>query len=402
MKQRDVLMLADAMAPVVAAAITKATAPLLERIAGLERQIADQPKPPTADEIAALVPAGKDVDAETVKTLVLDEVAAQVKALPPAKDGASVTAEDVRPMLVALVDQRFADLPKPQDGKSVNADDLQPMVMELVAAAVAGLPKPRDGESVDPEVVKAMVGDAVAAAVGALPPAKDGADADLEVVKTLIVEEVRSAVAALPPAKDGASVSLDDVRPVIVAAVGEAVAALPRPADGKSITVEDVRPLMQDLVDKAVAGLPAPKDGVGIAGAVIDREGNLVVTLTNGAAVTLGRVIGKDGDPGRDGLGFDDMEIVHDGARSFVVRLIRGDVVKEFPFVLPVVIDRGVFKEGTEYEFGDAVSFGGSLWIAQKSTTDRPGTSDAWRLSVKKGRDGKDGEAPKPPAKVKL
>jgi hypothetical protein len=55
----------------------------------------------------------------------------------------------------------------------------------------------------------------------------------------------------------------------------------------------------------------------------------------------------------------------------------------------PVIRDCGVWISGA-YEPGNAVSKGGSLWIAQRQTTDAPGASDAWRLAVKRGRDGRD------------
>lgn len=59
---------------------------------------------------------------------------------------------------------------------------------------------------------------------------------------------------------------------------------------------------------------------------------------------------------------------------------------------LPVMLDRGVYRPGMDAKEGDCVSFGGSLWVAQRDTQDKPGTDDSgWRLAVKKGRDGKDG-----------
>jgi hypothetical protein len=71
-------------------------------------------------------------------------------------------------------------------------------------------------------------------------------------------------------------------------------------------------------------------------------------------------------------------------------------------FHIPMVIDRGVWREG-EHAKGDHVTWDGSGWIAQTTTTDKPGTSSAWRLSTKRGRDGKDGGsgAPKPPSVVR-
>lgn len=98
----------------------------------------------------------------------------------------------------------------------------------------------------------------------------------------------------------------------------------------------------------------------------------------------------KQGRPGEPGLGFDDLEVIHDGERNLTLRFARGEQVKEFPLTLPIVLDRGVFKDGTEYVKGDAVTWAGSLWIAQKDTNTKPDSGEGWRLAVKRGRDGKD------------
>jgi integrin beta 3 len=102
---------------------------------------------------------------------------------------------------------------------------------------------------------------------------------------------------------------------------------------------------------------------------------------------------GKQGEPGadgKDGLGFDDMTVEHDGERGVLLKFQRGDVVKEFPLNFDVVLDRGVYKAEQQYAKGDAVTWGGSLWIAQKATDAKPDSGDGWRLAVKRGRDGKD------------
>lgn len=143
------------------------------------------------------------------------------------------------------------------------------------------------------------------------------------------------------------------------------------------------------------------RDGVGNSGAVIDRDGNLILFLTDGKTINLGPVVGKDGAPGEkgtdgrdgaDGVGFDDMVVEHDGERTIALRFIRGEEIKEFAFSIPVVLDRGVYKADKEYSQGDAVTWGGSLWIAQTAAKGKPGESDGWRLAVKKGRDGRDGK----------
>ncbi len=46
----------------------------------------------------------------------------------------------------------------------------------------------------------------------------------------------------------------------------------------------------------------------------------------------------------------------------------------------------GVHAEGHQYAKGALVTRSGSMWHAEIETTARPGTSDDWRLAVKRGR----------------
>lgn len=102
---------------------------------------------------------------------------------------------------------------------------------------------------------------------------------------------------------------------------------------------------------------------------------------------------GIDGKDGADGLGFDDLSVEYDGERGFTLKFARGDRTKTFAFELPIVIDRGFWRDGATVAKGDGVTFGGSYWIAQKATSTKPEIgNDDWRLAVKKGRDGKDGD----------
>ncbi len=78
--------------------------------------------------------------------------------------------------------------------------------------------------------------------------------------------------------------------------------------------------------------------------------------------------------------------------RSVTVRhaLTDGAVVEK-QVKVPALVYREIWREGT-YEQGDAVTRDGSTWICRvASTTATPGTSEDWKLAVKKGRDGKDG-----------
>lgn len=166
--------------------------------------------------------------------------------------------------------------------------------------------------------------------------------------------------------------------------------------------------------DKGEPGQPGEKgqdgaDGVGIAGALINRDSELVITTTKGEAVNLGVVVGKDGQPGRDGvdgLGFDDADVTYDGERGFTIKWQQGDRVKERSFHVPTVIDRGYWREGTEAKVGDAMTHDGTLWIAVRDTKAKPAReSDDWRIGARRGRDGLQGPAGKdykPPEPVKL
>lgn len=134
------------------------------------------------------------------------------------------------------------------------------------------------------------------------------------------------------------------------------------------------------------------KDAANIVEALKD-SGELVLTLQDGRLIRTGIRDGEKGKDGRDGFGFDDMDAcVLDDDRTIELSFRRGDEEKCFTFKWPTPIDRGVYKAGGHYEAGDAVTWGGSLWIAQRATDAKPDTPESgWRLAVKKGRDGKNG-----------
>lgn len=148
-------------------------------------------------------------------------------------------------------------------------------------------------------------------------------------------------------------------------------------ADGASVALSDVEGMVEGKV--AAWALDFERRAQGVLERAIDRVPK--------------PADGKDGRDGSDGIGFDDLTVEHDGERGIVLRFARGSEVKEFPMSFPVTIDRGVYKDDSAYQRGDAVTWGGSLWIAQKDAPDsKPGMGDGWRLAVKKGRDGKDGK----------
>lgn len=127
----------------------------------------------------------------------------------------------------------------------------------------------------------------------------------------------------------------------------------------------------------------------GIASAVIDRDNSLVLTYTDGTTQSLGVVVGKDGDAGAT-FTLDDFIIDHTDERVIELKFRRGDVMHSFELEFPFPIYRGVWVEG-RYSKGDLVTWGGSMWHAEKDTEAKPdGGEGDWKLAVKRGRDGKD------------
>lgn len=166
-------------------------------------------------------------------------------------------------------------------------------------------------------------------------------------------------------------------------------------ADADAI-VAQIPLIVEETVTKAITGISKPKDGIGLAAALIDQDGILVLTLSDGTLCKLGRVHGRDGAPGKDGkdgLGYEDLEVVQTDERDVLIRFVRGDEKKEFPLRIAGFVDRGVYAPDAQYQKGDGVTWGGCLWLAQRDTAgEKPNAgSDAWRLAVKCGRDGKDG-----------
>lgn len=193
---------------------------------------------------------------------------------------------------------------------------------------------------------------------------------------------------------DGKSVTPDDVLPALREELKVAIDAIPKPQDGrdgvngvdgkdgipgkdgKSISLEEARGLLTDIHEMSVSkwALDFERRASDLIQRCIDR----IPAPENG----------KDG---RDGVGFDDLTVEHDGTGLVSIKFVRGSVTKSFDIRLPVLIDKGIFKDEEIYQKGDCVTCGGSLWIAQTDkAVGKPGISEDWRLAVKRGRDGKD------------
>lgn len=179
--------------------------------------------------------------------------------------------------------------------------------------------------------------------------------------------------------------------------------------DGKDAVVDTalLAEMVAAAVRAAVAALPVPKDGKdGAPGTKGDRgeigasvHPDTVSLMVREAAEKITAVIPKPKD-GADGFSLDDFDVsLAEDGRTLTLKFERGDLKRERTIKLETLIYREVWREG-EYERGDVVTWGGSIFIAQRKPTGKPGDPDSgWKLAVKHGRDGRDGAAPVPQVK---
>ena len=264
------------------------------------------------------------------------------------------------------------------------------------------------------------------------PSGKDGRDVDVAIVRQLIAEKVTEALAHLRQPVDGR-----DGR------AGKDGVDGKDGRDGKGVDAEVVRAIVASEVVFAVEQIQVPKDGKdGLPGAPgkdgrdgrdgkDGRDGNDGIDGAAGrdaaeieiVAIDVGRSYQRGSfaqyrgglirafrrtDPitnaGLEACGWnvvvqgilEEREEVLDEGRRIKRTTIYTDgreMVREFKTAC--ILYRGVWREGT-FERGDTVTWGGSSWHCEETTTDKPGDSRAWRLMVKEGRPGRDYKAPEP------
>jgi collagen type III alpha len=357
---------------------------------------------------------GEDADPQVVLDLVMEQsrglITQEIAALPPAqpgepgRDGNDADPAEVATLVLARLPDPVPGPPGPQgepgrDGKDAPEVDLVELRNSIAADVLGRMPEPVPGPKGD--------------------PGAPGKDADPALVGGLVEEKVALAFAALPVPQDGRDgVDGKDGAPGPEGAPGrDGLDGKPGEKGEPGEPGKDAdRALVQELVDsmveqqfmRAVAALPPAekgekgeigpqgppgrdgldgKDGIGLAGGFIDRDGHLVLTTSTGTVERLANVIG------RDGLSFDSFTFDpdYDGERTFRLRWTGPNGAEQTrEFRLPVVIYRGVWQEGAGFATGDAVSHGGSVWIAQKDNSSRPGQGNPdWKLACKHGRDGR-------------
>lgn len=300
----------------------------------------------------------------------------------PGADGKSVTLEDVAPLVAEAVaalppaerGERGEPGPAGADGKSVTLDDVAPLIAQAVAAlppAERGEPGPEGpqgpqgtpGESIDLVELRAMINEAVALEVGLIPRPKDGADCDMSAVAELIETAIAKRWASIVLPKDGEpgrDAFEIDVLPGIKEGRRYERGTWARHAGGLVRAFRDTDPL--DASGLQACGWDVMLNGVASIAHETDERAVRVRTVLTDGSETVSAV----------------------------------DVSTPY--------DAGVYKPGEKYYRGAGVSYGGSWFIAQVDDPQgAPEQSKDWRLAVKRGRDGKDGDEVKPPpAKIKL
>jgi len=163
---------------------------------------------------------------------------------------------------------------------------------------------------------------------------------------------------------------------------------------------------------RALSRMPGPKGEIGPEG----KPGPKGEPGTKGDRGEVGKIgpiglpgiDGKDGDrgpkgePGRNASDIGQLQefmleqiertlksgklTTEDGGRT--LRWILGDSVHEIKTA--IVLDAGVWKDGTSYVQGDGVTLAGNFFIAQTATTAKPGQSVDWRLAIRAGRDARE------------
>lgn len=273
--------------------------------------------------------AGLDIKA-SIETLG-QNLREEVKELIPNAEAIAAIVREAEPLAASL------------------SEDVAPMIEAEIEKRFAAIRVPKDGEpgkDADPNEVAGLVREMISE--------------DMAAMRESIASEIKNEIPELPD---------------IPALVEDSIAS-------------SMESMVSDAVATALSNLPIPKDGVGLAGAHIDRDGILTLTMTDGKQVPLGKV------QGADGVGFDDIKtFFREDERTLVIQFMKDDRTLEFEHELPIPIHRGVWREGNEYRKGDNVTFGGSTWIALKHEPEgKPGFGGEWMLITKKGKDGRDGD----------
>lgn len=236
-----------------------------------------------------------------------------------------------------------------------------------------------------------------------------------------IEESIKKMVDEIPKPKDGRdgeSVSLVQLASVIHETVAEAVSKIApikgEPGkDGASVTAEDILPTIKTIIKKEMSTI-VPERGMDGRDGRDGRDGtdgrdamdiDILPCIEQERSYAWGTYAHHKGGlwkavkntRGMDGWqcivdGIASVEIDYDGERGVTVKTnhANGDVVSK-KIEMPMILDKGVYRSTESYKKFDAVTYSGSLWIAQEDAPKgTPGTDGSgFRLAVKAGRNAK-------------
>jgi hypothetical protein len=225
-------------------------------------------------------------------------------------------------------------------------------------------------DQVDAAISKAVVN--IAPVVGSTLADRITMDQVNAAVADQVSKSVFRAVNDIPPPLE---------RDTVEKMIAKALASIPPAAPGK-----DGVGMKGDPGDKGEPGTKGA-DGVGLAGAMIDRDGCLMATLTNGEVKNLGPVVGKDG------IGFEsfDMEYLPE-SHEVAIKASAAGRTKELRFPAGGIRPGGYWRDGTKALAAQTWVHDGSMFIALKDTSEKPSTeSKDWIIGARRGRDGERG-----------
>ena len=148
------------------------------------------------------------------------------------------------------------------------------------------------------------------------------------------------------------------------------------------------------IIDSKIKSIPVPKDGkdgIGMAGAMIDRDGNLMITTTSGETKNLGLVVGSNGKDGDDGVSFESFDIEYlEDTHEVRIKATAAGKSKEIRYDAGGIRvgKTGYWRDGVSAKACEVYSCDGNAYVAKKNTKSKPTpTSEDWVLIARKGRD---------------
>lgn len=281
------------------------------------------------------------------------------------------------------------------------------------------------------EALETRLNDKIEAVKSEIPAPDTREHLDSEAVKALIAEEFEPVLEAIGQREDAARKAqadaqqqkmdelFDQFNDRFAKAWVKYVEEMEKPLEWpKLIDPEALKNAVSGFVKAEMAGIPAPEPAKHGKDGENGKDGKDALQLEILPAIDFEKSYPRntyaqhnggllrawqqtDGEKGWETVinGVADVQIEQKSAREFEVHTVQTNgKAQKSVFTVPVMIHRGVYRENDDYLQGDTVTFGGSLWHAEKDhPSGKPGAGEpektGWRLAAKKGRDGKNGGA---------